>query len=188
MDNLSSQLTKLQKNLESAAFLVSRGNSEQDTHAKIVQSLVHLSQIESQVSQLIKEKGFECADTPKERTSAQSNVLENHRTSVMNNAAHNEITNEIEKVKRKVPRWFNKPNQLNSTILNYFLELSKTNSQVTLQMLRNKCQDMNRFDGNYNQMKNFGEKNHGKVFEESDNIIILWEPVKEFILGLYYKK
>lgn len=34
-------------------------------------------------------------------------------------------------------------------------------------------------------MKNFGEKNHGKVFEENDGVITLWEPVQEFILELY---
>lgn len=34
-------------------------------------------------------------------------------------------------------------------------------------------------------MKNFGEKNHGKVFEERDGYVTLWEPVKDFILKLY---
>jgi hypothetical protein len=36
-------------------------------------------------------------------------------------------------------------------------------------------------------MKNFGEKNHGKVFEERDGYVTLWEPVKDFILNLYNK-
>ena len=176
MKKISFQFSELKDNLESVAFLVSKGNSEKEAHAKIVQSLVLLSQIESEVNDLLKTKGFNQTN--------HSHTEQKDSTIPMNN---NSYDIEIKKVKRRVPRWFKNPSQYNSTILNCFLELSEQNSQITLQMLRNKCHVMNDFDGNYNQMKNFGEKNHGKVFEESNGIITLWEPVKEFILELSKK-
>ena len=44
------------------------------------------------------------------------------------------------------------------------------------------------FMGNYNQMKNFGIKNHAKVFEESkDNMVTLWAPISGFVKGLFDK-
>lgn len=38
---------------------------------------------------------------------------------------------------------------------------------------------------NFDQMKNFGRKNHGKVFSITDGEIELWSEVKSFILDLY---
>ena len=89
------------------------------------------------------------------------------------------------KTNRRVPRWFRNPSQYNSTILIGYLELAETNRRVTVSMLRSNCNSISDFSGNYNQMKNFGEKNHGKVFEETNEVISLWEPVKNFILEQY---
>jgi hypothetical protein len=41
------------------------------------------------------------------------------------------------------------------------------------------------FKNNFDQMSNFGERNHAKVFEKCDNIVTLWEPVKGFIIDCY---
>ena len=52
-------------------------------------------------------------------------------------------------------------------------------------MIKSKCQHIADFSGNFSQMKNFGEKNHGKVFAENYGEINLWEPVEQFILEHY---
>ena len=94
---------------------------------------------------------------------------------------------EIKKVQKRVPRWFKRPHQINSTILLSFLELSEQFDDVTVEMLRDKCRNISDFEGNFNQMKNFGEKNHGKVFELKSGKIYLWKPVEQFILDKYNK-
>jgi len=173
MNNISTQLSCLKDILESAAFLVSKGNSEKEVHSKIVQSLVILSQIESEVSV---EKNADLSFN-------QQKIYKNR-----SNIDIHDVGSEVEKVKRKVPRWFKFTSQNNSTILMSYLELEEQQSRVTTSMLRNKCRSLNDFEGNYNQMKNFGEKNHAKVFDEMDGVITLWKPVNEFILGLYKEK
>jgi len=34
-------------------------------------------------------------------------------------------------------------------------------------------------------MINFGEKNHGKVFEKTNSLITLWNPIKENVISEY---
>jgi len=184
MSKFTSQFSKIKDVLESAAFLVTKGNSEKEVHSKIIQSLVHISQIESELSEIFNKKDFIRADTsdPKVIASLVSEQMNNK--TILDNSSEI-IASEVKKVKRRVPRWFKNPSQYNSTILNAFLELSEHNDKVTTQMLRSKCHTLSDFDGNYNQMKNFGEKNHGKVFDERDGVISLWEPVKDLILQLY---
>jgi len=155
MNSNLTQVQKLKENLEIAAFLVSKGGSEREAHSKIVESLVLLSQFNA------------------------------HSFNLKSIKSKNETDQEVEKVTRRLPNWFKKPSQYNSTILYSFLKLSETNQNVSLQALRADCQSVNDFDGNYNQMKNFGEKNHGKVFEERDGYVTLWEPVREYVLQLY---
>lgn len=95
------------------------------------------------------------------------------------------VSDEVKKVKRKVPLWFQKPTQINSQILVTFLRLRDRGVPITLHDLREACRSIPRFESNYNQMKNFGEKNHAKVFEETNESVLLWEPVKAFIVEEY---
>ncbi len=104
----------------------------------------------------------------------------NSRT--QNNA---EITYEINKVNKRILGWFKSPEHINSTILIGYLELTEEHKNITEQMIKNKCHTISDFKGNFSQMKNFGEKNHGKVFEEKFGAVSLWEPVKQFILEQY---
>lgn len=172
MNNLTSQFSTLKNNLESIAFLVSKGSSEKEAHTEVVRSLVLLAQIETNVNELIKTDNFSYEQNPAKPNNNQSS----------------NIDAEIKKVRRKSPRWFKKTDQKNSMILIGFLELSSQNSHVSTQMLQNKCQLTNDvFERNYNQMKHFGEKNNGKVFEENNGIVSLWEPVQEFIIELYHE-
>ena len=99
----------------------------------------------------------------------------------------NDIENEIERVKRKVPKWLSKPHQYNSRILFAYIKLSMFNQlPVKFHELMNFTEmDEKVFLGHYNGMKIISEKNHAKVFEEENKIITLWQPIANFVLSLY---
>lgn len=94
---------------------------------------------------------------------------------------------EIEKVQKRVPKWFKKgKTQINSRILLTFLEILDGGNIVSREKLRKECNSpIDVFNGNFNQMSQFGKKNHGKVFEVVKDEIQLWEPVSKFILEMY---
>lgn len=96
---------------------------------------------------------------------------------------------EIEKVNRKIPHWINRPNQINSHILRLYMELSKNDaSPIHKDQFKEAFEQSSAkpFDSNYNQMKNFGRKNHAKVFSEDNNgYIRLWHPVSAYIKDLF---
>ena len=101
---------------------------------------------------------------------------------------------EIERVKRKVPQWLNRPEQTNAKLLNLFMELSENGKKgVFRDMLEDEFDTRypeirDYFMGHYNQMKYEARHNHCKVFDEDDeNTVVLWYPVREFIIGLYTK-
>jgi len=99
---------------------------------------------------------------------------------------------QIDKVHNKIPSWFkvNKQHQMNSRILLRFLKLQADNTYVSFEDLKEQCvidMPLDKFKSNYSQMINFGEKNNGKIFDDSDGYIKLWEPVEKFILSEYSK-
>lgn len=104
---------------------------------------------------------------------------------------HERDEKEIEKVIKRVPGWLSKGyTQINSVILLKFLELTKEKNAISLPDLEEECSqliDKGKFNSNFTQMKNFGKKNHGKVFETKNDEIFLWKPVAEFILTKYEK-
>jgi len=92
------------------------------------------------------------------------------------------LQDEIAKVKRKVPKWMKKTHQYNYQILKAFMELSDNNvERVEVDTLEKYVDIGQAFLANYNNLKTISEKNHGKVFEEIDREVELWEPVAEFI-------
>ena len=97
---------------------------------------------------------------------------------------------EIKKVKRKIPTWFSKPNQLNHKILVSYLKLSNKNTKsVKIEDIISTL-DMNdnqKIIENFRQMKTVSDKNHAKVFTEEDGFITLWSPVANFIVKEYEK-
>lgn len=180
MNKVLTEIQKLKKNLELIAFLVSKGGSEREAHGRVVESLVILSQLEITLG----------ADSYSSNYSSDfSDVSVSSPLAARSESRPPELKNEVEleikKVTRRLPRWFRNPSQLNSTILLNFLILYEQFQDVSVKALRSQCAVVNDFDGNYNQMKNFGEKNHGKVFEERDGYVTLWAPVKKYILDLY---
>ena len=94
--------------------------------------------------------------------------------------------NEKAKVIKRLPNWFKNIEQYNSKILYAFLRLfdSKTGF-VMYDVLEKKACVGNKFKSNFDQMKNFGEKNHGKVFDQVGDKIYLWDKVKDDILNMY---
>ncbi len=92
---------------------------------------------------------------------------------------------EMERVMKKIPKWFNSPNQANHKILVTYLKLLGDNNSVRLSELQKSCFDIENFANHYTAMKVIREKNHGKVFEENNKQIFLWEPVKDFIKAEY---
>jgi len=93
---------------------------------------------------------------------------------------------EIDKVIRKLPKWFKKPDNINTRILITFLELEKEfGSSVDYDILSKNCSGIDTFKTNFAQMKNYGQKNNGKVFEQTGSLITLWNPIKKYVISEY---
>lgn len=91
---------------------------------------------------------------------------------------------EIKKVKRRLQLWARpeRQNNINSRILNAFLELKTTgNGCITREDIQTKLPDMEKFESNFNQMKIIAENNHGKIFEQQGDCIEIWGPVRKFV-------
>ncbi len=98
------------------------------------------------------------------------------------------ISQEIERVEKRVPIWFKKPDQFNSQILISFLELQGKKRFVSLSDLEKACSGIKTFKANFVAMKIIAPHNNGKVFDENDKSeITLWEPVEEYIMKEYNK-
>lgn len=176
--NIRILIEDIRSTLEAASFLVSRGGSEKEAHSKIIQSLVLLAQLEMEAKIGV----GKTTDGPHDGSS--SNDV---RPSKISNSHTNDSAKEVHKVRQRIPKWFDKPNQINSKILLRYLELRSLGVSVTPPVLKSKCHDISDFEGNFNQMKNYGGRNHGKVFDEIDGAIVLWGPVSDFILEHYEK-
>jgi hypothetical protein len=92
---------------------------------------------------------------------------------------------EMLKVLSRIPKWLKHPDQTNSRILITFLTLAEKSEVVTIEQLAGACADVPKFSGNFAQMNNIAEKNHGKVFSIVNGFVTIWEPVREFIIQQY---
>jgi len=99
-------------------------------------------------------------------------------------------TYQINKVVSKLPKWFKNGHRISSQILINYLKIEEEYETVEYEHLAKKCKHLRTFKTNFDQMKNFGEKNHGKIFEVSEGIITLWKPLKKEIYLHYtnYKR
>ncbi len=93
-----------------------------------------------------------------------------------------EIISEIDRVKRKIPKWAISPGQINHKILKSYLELLKQNDFVRYNDLENQCKSIKSFKSNFDQMKIISDHNHAKIFDEIEGKVYLWEPVRDFII------
>jgi hypothetical protein len=98
-----------------------------------------------------------------------------------------ETEQEIEKIKKRIGRWFANKKQKNSRILYAFIKLFKENNEiVTFKELKRET-GIEGFEQNFDQMKNFGPKNHGKIFEQKGEKICFWKEVEDIIWNEYKK-
>jgi hypothetical protein len=109
---------------------------------------------------------------------------------ISNDSGIDKYADEIAKVKRKVPKWMKKTQQYNYRILKAYMDISNFNENPVLvdELQKYSNIDAKTFLGHYNGMKTISAKNHGKIFEEIDKKVELWEPVAEFIEGVFEKK
>ena len=91
---------------------------------------------------------------------------------------------EKEKVKNKLELWAKPKRQenINARILNVFLKLKQSGNEcVTEKDIQKQLPDISTFESNFNQMKTIAERNHGKIFEETNGYIEIWEHVRLFV-------
>lgn len=137
-------------------------------------------EITNQLRELNNEKSIEL-----EKSIPISNL--NRKSEKTEYSTSNQKEKEIDKVYRKLPKWFKNPDFICSRILIIFLELEKKYGSVKYDLLADYCSGIKTFKSNFAQMKNFGEKNHGKVFEQNSSIVTLWNPVKENVITEFKK-
>jgi hypothetical protein len=149
MSGIEPQLSLLKRRLEAAAFLVGKGGAEKEAHSEIIQSLILVSEIESNL--LLPKKA---------------------------NASGGPEKHEANKVRRRLKLWSARQNQINAKILNAYLGLQRGGkSTITEQDLRNQLPEEVSFDANLTQMKIIAERNHGKIFDHRGESLTIWEPV-----------
>ena len=91
------------------------------------------------------------------------------------------------KANKRIPRWARNPQQNNHKILRAFFELKQELGNVTIDALRRRCSDptghpntyVPHFDNNFSQMKFDNGNSHGKVFEEHDGYITIWDRISD---------
>ena len=94
-----------------------------------------------------------------------------------------QVRREIKRAQQKLLRWAKNQNQINTTILNSFLALrcrghtSIVPADIQKEYAKKKPADT--FEKNFNQMVNFGERNHAKVFERINGRVEIWSPIAE---------
>ena len=114
------------------------------------------------------------------------------------NNNHNKLSDEdkkaINQIECKAPLWFANPNKKVSIILLTFLESSKSNqNEVSLDMLIDKCFKNPKFDSkqnikdNYAKMKSAKGNSNGRIFDEQNGKVMLWDKVRHIILREYEK-
>ena len=158
MKNIEQELSRVEGVLESAAFLVSKGDAAREAHAEIVRAIVLLNEIRA--SEPVTSGGA----SPRRNASG---------------SGFSDESQEINKVSRRLGRWVKRQDQLNARILNAYLKLERAGEPViTEEMLRAEFGDDVSFGTNFLQMRIIAQKNHGKIFDQYGDRITIWPPVE----------
>jgi hypothetical protein len=153
MDCVAQKINELREQLGSAAFLVAQPTEHKAAHKEIVKALITLTEL----------------DMAYERTTSS-------KSSGISNAE------EINKVKRRLKLWANRPYQINSRILTAYLKLERQGvNPITERVLNNAIGGEPSISSNLLQMRISAEKNHGKVFDQNGEKLTLWPPVESAI-------
>lgn len=98
------------------------------------------------------------------------------------------LSTEKPKAIKRIPKWAKKPEQINHKILRAYLLLAEENEIVTIYDMEKLCLDRTRedvytptFRNNFTQMKIETEKSTGKVFEERNGIVTIWDRVEKVV-------
>lgn len=94
------------------------------------------------------------------------------------------------KANRKIPIWALKPQQNNHRIIKAFFEIEEEMGFVTVNELTIRCSNpsdypytfSSDFRGNFAQMKTDASNSHGKVFVVNDDIVEVWDDIKEVLM------
>lgn len=99
------------------------------------------------------------------------------------------LSTETPKAIRRIPRWAKNKDQINHKILRAYLLLKEENEQVTVFDIERLCLDRDRTDtytptfrNNYAQMKIETPKSTGKVFEETNGFVTIWDRVEPTLM------
>lgn len=94
----------------------------------------------------------------------------------------------ISKAQRKLMKWAQDQELMPSKILDVYAFLSKVQNKsvIDISLLEKTFkavkEDVSTFRQNFDQMKNFSERNHAKIFDIQPNgHIIIWPPVREYV-------
>ncbi|HYN58010.1 MAG TPA: hypothetical protein VET87_00470 [Rubrivivax sp.] len=158
MDALAIKLDQLQDRLENAAFLASQGSAK-EAHSEIFRCTTALSEIRQLCSMI----------------GARQQSSSNPETNVNDE----KYSAEVKKVSNRLKKWAARQDQINSKILNAFLDLEKLGT-VTESTLRRECAELN-FGSNFAQMKIIAAGNHGKIFDHRGDVVTLWPPIVQYV-------
>jgi len=91
---------------------------------------------------------------------------------------------EMNKVERRLKLWSrpDRQHQVNAKLLNLYLKLTEEGGLVTVDQFREAYGDDAEFLQNYPQLKNISPKNHGKVFDEVNQVVSIWQPVEQYVI------
>lgn len=90
----------------------------------------------------------------------------------------------------KIPLWAKRKAQINHKIIKAYFQLKDEHGSVSLEEFEKRCLDkanhpdvfVPTFKSNYAQMKMDAPKSHGKVFEEINDEVVLWDRIKPTLL------
>ncbi len=160
MEILTARLDQLREGLESAAFLSSQGSTK-EAHSEIFRCAGILSEIRQLCSTI--------------RSTQLSSISALESETVVDN----QQGNEVKKVRNRLKLWARHQDQINARILNGYLDLEKLGT-VTEASLRRHLSGLN-FSSNFAQMKIIAERNHGKIFDQREDVITIWPPIDSFV-------
>lgn len=93
-----------------------------------------------------------------------------------------DVAEEINKIRRKLPKWAHNQQQINSKILTKYLALRRAgHDQITEPEFARAYGNESEFYRNYPQMKTVSPRNHGKVFDVQNGYVQIWEPVADAV-------
>lgn len=124
----------------------------------------------------------------KNNSNSKTNTIRQNKQQNKGQARYRTVSQEKDRVKKKLKRWVEHPNQYNYKILKKYLELKNSHvTKITEEILGDalikdgSITKINTFYTNFSQMKTDAKKSHGKIFEIIDGAIEIWEPVLEYV-------